>query len=75
MANETNNDLSAATSNLVNTVGTLFQQSVAVWSAAFQATIQVFEPVGKSALDLVGSATNTLGQAVQNVTSTLAPKK
>jgi len=75
MANETNNDFAAALSNLFNTSGVLVQQSFELVSTVIKSVVQIIEPIGKSALDLVGSVTCTLGQAVQNVTSALAPKK
>ncbi|MEI7787883.1 MAG: chlorosome envelope protein B [Chlorobiaceae bacterium] len=75
MANETNNDLAAAISNLFNTGGTLVQHSVELVSTGVKSVVQIIEPLGKTAIDLLGSATNTLGQVVQNVTSIIAPKK
>ncbi|MEI8185825.1 MAG: chlorosome envelope protein B [Chlorobiaceae bacterium] len=74
MANETN-DLGGAITNLVNAGSSLVQQSFELFTTGIKGTIQAIEPLGKSALDLVGSATNTLGHAVQNVTSAIAPKK
>ena len=75
MANETNNDLAAAIRNLFNTGGTLVQHSVELVSTGVKSVVQIIEPLGKTAIDLLGSATNTLGQVVQNVTSIIAPKK
>ena len=75
MANETNNDLADAISNLFNTGGTLVQHSVELVSTGVKSVVQIIEPLGKTAIDLLGSATNTLGQVVQNVTSIIAPKK
>ena len=75
MANETNNDFGAALSNLVNTSGTLVQQSFELVSTVIKSVVQIIVPLGKSAIDLVGNVTCTLGQAVQNVTSSRAPKK
>ncbi len=74
MANETN-DLAGALTNLANAVGTVFQQSIEIWSTVLKSSLQAVEPLGKAAGDLVGSATSSLGQAVQNVSSTLAQKK
>lgn len=75
MANETNNDFGAALSNLVNTSGTLVQQSFELVSTVIKSVVQIIEPLGKSALDLVGGATSSFGQVVQNFTSALAQKK
>ena len=75
MANETNNNFTAALSNFVNTGGTLVQQSFELVSAVIKSVVQIIEPLGKSAFDLVGNTACTIGQVVQNVTSALVPKK
>ena len=75
MANETNNDFSGALSNLLDTAGKLVQQQADLLSSGVKAAVSVIEPLGKTAIDLIGSATNTLGQVLQSVSSTLAPKK
>jgi chlorosome envelope protein B len=75
MANETNIDLSAALNNLLNTATTLVQQVVELAISGIKTAVGAIEPLGKAAGDLVGSTTAALGQAVQNVTSAIAPKK
>ena len=75
MANESNNDLGAAVTNFVHAGGSLVQQSAALLSSGIKNAAQVIEPIGKTAIDLLGSAINTLGHVVQSVTSTIAPKK
>jgi chlorosome envelope protein B len=75
MSNETSNDLSAALSNIVNTGGALVQQSLELVSNGVKGAVQIIEPLGKTAIDLLGSAINTIGSAVQNVTSAITPKK
>ncbi|NMW20860.1 MAG: chlorosome envelope protein B [Chlorobiaceae bacterium] len=75
MANETNNDFAAAVGNVFNIGGTLVQQSFELVSTLIKSVVQFIEPLGKSALDLLGNATSTLGQAAQSVTSAIAPKK
>ncbi|MEI8187053.1 MAG: chlorosome envelope protein B [Chlorobiaceae bacterium] len=75
MANETNNDITGALGNLANAYTSLVKQSLEIITTGVKDTLKVIEPLGKSALDVLGSATNTLGQAVQNVTSAIAPKK
>jgi chlorosome envelope protein B len=75
MANETNNDLSAALSNFLHAGSTLVQQSLGLVSDTVKGAVQVIEPLGKTAIDLIGSGINTIGSVVQNVTSAISPKK
>ncbi len=75
MANETTNDLAAAFSNLLNTGGTLLQQSVELMTSGLKSTSQAIEPLGKSVIELAGNATNALNQTLQNVSAAIAPKK
>ncbi|MEI8186057.1 MAG: chlorosome envelope protein B [Chlorobiaceae bacterium] len=75
MANETNNDFTNAVANMLNASSSLVQQSLELLSSGVKGTVQAIEPLGKTAIDLLGSATNTLGQVVQSVTSVIAPKK
>ncbi len=74
MANETN-DFSAALSNLFDTTGKLVQQSVELMTSGVKVVAQIVEPVAKTAIDLVGSASNSLGQVLQSASSAIAPKK
>ncbi|MBV5303572.1 MAG: chlorosome envelope protein B [Chlorobium sp.] len=74
MANETN-DLSGAISALFDTAGKLAQQQVEILSAGVKAVAQSVEPLAKTAIDLVGSASNTIGQVFQSAASAIAPKK
>ena len=74
MANETN-DLTAALTNLLNTGGTLLQQSIELLTSGLKSASQAIEPLGKSAIDLAGNATNVLNQTLQSVSAAIAPKK
>ncbi len=74
MANETN-DFTAAVSALLDTAGKVAQQQLEVVNTGFSAIMQVVEPLAKTAIDLVGSASNTVGQVFQNVAEAIAPKK
>lgn len=74
MANETN-EFSNALNSLLDTAGKLVQQSADLLSSGIKAAVGIVEPLGKTAIDLVGSAANTAGQVLQNVTSAIAPKK
>jgi chlorosome envelope protein B len=73
MANETI-DFSAAVSALVDTAGKLVQQQFDVVSGGVKAVVEAAEPLAKTAIDLVGSASNTVGQLFQNAASAIAPK-
>ncbi|MEI7826005.1 MAG: chlorosome envelope protein B [Chlorobiaceae bacterium] len=75
MANETTNDLSSAFSNLLTTAGQIAQQQVDLLSTGIKAVVDVVEPLGKTAIDFVGSTANTVGQVLQNVSATILPKK
>ncbi|TLU83632.1 MAG: chlorosome envelope protein B [Chlorobium sp.] len=74
MANETN-DFSCALNNLLDTAGKLAQQQLDLVSSGVKAATSIVEPLAKTAIDLVGSASNTLGQVLQSVSSAIAPKK
>ncbi len=74
MANETN-DFSVALNNLFDTAGKLAQQQVDLLTTGIKAVTQIVEPLAKTAIDLVGSASNTLGQVLQSASSAIAPKK
>ena len=75
MANDPINDISGVISGLVDTASKLAQQQIELFTSGVTAVVQLVEPLGKTAIDLVGSAANTAGQLVQNVTSAIAPKK
>lgn len=75
MANETTNDFSAAISGLLDTAVKLVQQQADLVTSGVKAAVEIVEPLAKTAIDLIGSAANTAGQVLQNVTSSLAPKK
>ncbi len=74
MANETN-DFSATVSSFVETAGKLVQQQFDVVSGGVQAIVQLAEPLAKTAIDLVGSASNTIGHVFESAASAIAPKK
>jgi len=74
MANETN-DFTAAVSALIDTAGKVGQQQLEVVNTGFNAIMQISEPLAKTAIDLVGSASNTVGQVFQNVAAAIAPKQ
>ncbi len=50
MSSETNNDLSLALSNLVNTGSTIVQESLELVSGGLKGAAQVIEPLGKTVI-------------------------
>lgn len=75
MANETTNDFSAAISGLLDTAVKIVQQQAELVTSGVKSVVEIIEPLAKTAIDLIGSAANTAGQVLQNVSSSLAPKK
>jgi chlorosome envelope protein B len=75
MSNGTSNDLSGAIGNLIDTLGKVAQQQVALLSSGIQNAAQCAEPLGKTATDLVGNIISALNQILQNISSAIAPKK
>jgi len=74
MSNGTN-DVSGAINNLLETVGKLAQQQVELLNSGIKTAVQLIEPLGKTANDLVGNVLGTVNQVLQNVSSAFAPKK
>jgi len=75
MSNGTNNDVSGAISNLLDTLGKLAKQQVELLNNGIKNAAQLAEPLGKTATDLVGNVISTLNQILQNLSSAIAPKK
>ncbi|MEI7933728.1 MAG: chlorosome envelope protein B [Chlorobiaceae bacterium] len=75
MSNGTNNDVSGAISNLLDTLGKLAQQQVELLNNGIKNAAQLAEPLGKTATDLVGNVISALNQILQNLSSAIAPKK
>jgi hypothetical protein len=80
MSNDAVQDLSVAVNNIVQTAGTLAQQSYELLNIVIKAAGQLVEPLVKSTCDLVCKAPTT-GIPVQSVTpvfqgtSVSTPKK
>jgi len=75
MANETTNDFSNALNGLLDTAGKLVGQTTELLSSGVKSAVEIVEPLAKTAIDLIGSAANTVGQVLQSVTSAITPKK
>lgn len=74
MANGSN-DLSGAISNLIETFGKLAQQQVDLINTGLKTAVDIAQPLGKTATDLLGNVVGTLNQVLQNISSAIAPKK
>ena len=75
MANETSNDVSGAINGFVETATKLAQQQVELVTNGITSATAVFEPLSKSAIELVGNVLNGCNQALQNLAGAIAPKK
>ncbi|MBV5304676.1 MAG: chlorosome envelope protein B [Chlorobium sp.] len=76
MSNETikNNDLSALSANLVETLGKINQQQVEMITNGIKSATDVFLPLSKASIELTTSFFNALLQILQNVLSAIVPK-
>lgn len=75
MANETSNEFQNAISNLMESVGKIGQMQVDLVTNGIKSASSVFEPLSKSSIELAGNVVNAVNQALQSVSSTIAPKK
>ncbi len=75
MANETSNEYTTAVNNLMDSVGKIGQMQVDLVTNGIKSAISVFEPLGKSSIELAGNVVNDINQVLQNLSSAIAPKK
>ncbi|MEE9904159.1 chlorosome envelope protein B [Chlorobium sp.] len=75
MANETSNEFRNAIDNLMESVGKIGQMQVDLVTSGIKSASSAFEPLSKSSIDLAGNVVNAINQALQNVSSAIAPKK
>ena len=75
MANSAGNDVSGAVTNLLETLGKLAQQQIDFLTSGIKGAVELIEPLGKTATDLVGCVISALNQVLQSVSTALAPKK
>lgn len=75
MANETSSEYSTAINNLMESVGKIGQMQVDLVAKGIKAAASAVEPLGKTATELAGNVVNTVNQILQNVSSSIAPKK
>ena len=75
MANEPVNQVAAGVNNLAESVGKMSQVSVDMVTNVMNTSIDVFKTVNKLSMDIASNAMNALNQALQGVSSAIAPKK
>lgn len=75
MANETSSEYQNAISNLMESVGKIGQMQVDLVNSGIKSATSVFEPLSKASIELAGNIANAVNQALQNVSSAIAPKK
>ncbi len=75
MANEPVNQVASGVSNLAESVGKMSQVSVDMVTNVMNTSIDVFKTVNKLSIDIASNAMNALNQALQGVSSAIAPKK
>ena len=75
MANEPVNQVASGVNNLAESVGKMSQVSVDMITNVMNTSIDVFKTVNKLSIDIASNAMNALNQALQGVSSAIAPKK
>ena len=75
VTNETNNYLVKPLNDLMGAVGKIGQWQVETISSLLNSVASAAEPIGKSASDLAGNFTNTVTQALQNISASLDSRK
>ena len=75
MANETQNNLVAAVTSLIETLGKLGNQQIDLVTNGIKSASTAVEPLIKSAIELAGNVVGALNQIMQNVSTAIAPKK
>ncbi|MBZ4220055.1 MAG: chlorosome envelope protein B [Chlorobium sp.] len=75
MSNGSNIDLSGAINSLVDAAGKIFQLQIDFLSNSLNVLSNSSGPIAKAATDLITSLANTTTQALQSLSSAIAPKK
>lgn len=78
MANEPANQIASGVNNLADSVGKMSQVSVEMVTNVMNTSIEVFKTVNKISVDITSNASNAinaLNQALQGISSAIAPKK
>ena len=75
MANEPENQIASGVNNLADSVGKMSQVSVEMVTNVMNTSIEVFKTVNKISVDITSNAINALNQALQGISSAIAPRK
>jgi chlorosome envelope protein B len=75
MAQETTSDFAQSLNELMGAVGKIGQVQVDLLSSVLNSAAAAVDPLIKNAGELIGNLANTATQAMQNVLSTITPKK
>ncbi|MDT9546452.1 MAG: chlorosome envelope protein B [Chlorobium sp.] len=75
MANGTTPDTSGAINTVVETAGKLIQLQLDCMKNSLNLITDAAGPLAKAVTDLTGSIANTASQAIQSVSSSIAPKQ
>ncbi len=75
MANEPSTDFSKAIGSLTENVGKLAQMQIDLLTNGLKTAGSAFESMNKISMDVVSNVANAVNQALQGVSSAIAPKK
>ncbi len=75
MANETPNNLVAALTSLIETLGKLGNLQIDLVTNGIKSATTTVEPLFKTVVELAGNVVSALNQILQNVSTAIAPKK
>ena len=75
MANEPSIDLSKAIEGLTENVGKIAQMQIDLLNNGVKTAGSMFESMNKISVDILSSVANAVNQALQGVSSAIAPKK
>ena len=75
MSNGSNVHASDSGNSLLESAGDLVRLPVDLLSGGIKTVAQIAEPLAKTAIDLLGSLLNAVGQGIQGVLTIITPKK
>jgi chlorosome envelope protein B len=75
MENESPVNFSSVLNDLMDSLGKLGQMQVDLITNGIKSAVSAVEPLSKSVFETVGNVATSLNQAVQNISSSIAPKQ